>query len=93
MSRAGFNERIHPYQLQLRICEGFDFQGIQNKGSVTLDFQEGKITNYHTDEDMVSTTIREYAASDDDLKELYSFLHWTLSKSLSPCRKVKKDSM
>ena len=73
MSRIGFDKKIHPYQLQVRICSAPDFQGIQNRGGVTLDLREGRITNYHTDEDMISTKIQECIAGDDDLKELYSF--------------------
>ena len=73
MSRIGFDKRIHPYQLQLRLCVLYDPEGIQNRGGVTLDFREGRITNYHTNEDMISTKIQECVAGDDDLKELYSF--------------------
>lgn len=74
MNRVGFDKRIHPHRLQLRCCMAFDIQGIQNESSVTLNLQEGIITNYHTDSEQVSTTIREYIACDDELKELYSFL-------------------
>lgn len=74
MSRIGFDKGIHPYQLQLRICSFPDTQGIQNRNSVTLNLQEGRITSYYTDEDQVSTAIKEYVASDDELKELYDFL-------------------
>ena len=73
MSRTGFDQKKHPYQLQLRICSFLDIEGIQNKSSVTINFEEGRITNYHTDDAQISTTIREYIASDDELKELYSF--------------------
>lgn len=59
MSRIGFDQKIHPYQLQLRICAFPDIQGLQNRSSVTLDLQEGKITNYNTEENMFRTTIRE----------------------------------
>ena len=72
MSRIGFDKKIHPYQLQLRLCTFPDPIGIQNKTGVTLDFREGKIINYHTDEDMISTIIKECVVSDDDLKELYT---------------------
>ena len=73
MNRIGFDINKHPFQLQLRICLFSDLQGIQTKDSVTLNFQEGTITNYHTDKNQVNTTINEYTASDDELKELYGF--------------------
>ena len=74
MSRIGFDKKIHPYQLQLRLCTLPDLKGIQNKTGITLDFREGKIINYHTDEDMISTTIKECVVGDADLKELYTIL-------------------
>ena len=73
MSRIGFDKRIHPYQLQLRLCVLYDPEGIQNKGGVTLDLREGKITNYNTEENIFRTKINEYIVSDDELKELYDF--------------------
>ena len=73
MSRAGFDKRIHPFQLQLRVCSFLDLQGVENKSSATINFKEGSITSYHTDDLQISTTIREYIVSDDELKELYSF--------------------
>ena len=73
MSRIGFNPKIHPYQIQLRMCSFPDYQGIRNLDSETLDFQKGKIISYHTDRDQIGTTIREFVASDEDLKELYRF--------------------
>ena len=54
MSRIGFDKRIHPYQLQLRICNLLDPEGIQNRGSVTLDFCEGKITNTFSMEEKIN---------------------------------------
>lgn len=74
MSRNGFNPKIHPYQLQLRVSPFGDSQGLRNRSSITIDLQNGKIKEYNTDEEQISTTIREYAASDDELKELYDFL-------------------
>ena len=41
-----------------------DYQGLENKSCLSLNLQEGKITEYHTDEDMIKTEIREYIASD-----------------------------
>lgn len=73
MSRVGFDKRIHPFQLQLRVCSFLDSEGIENKSSVTVNFKEGRITSYHTDDPQISTNIREYIVSDDELKELYSF--------------------
>jgi len=72
MSRVGFDKRIHPFQLQLRVCSLLDLQGVENKSSVIINFKEGRITSYHTDDPQISTTIREYIVSDDELKELYS---------------------
>ena len=74
MCRIGFDKIIHPYQLQLRLCAFPDSEGIQNRSGVTLDLREGTIKNYNTSENLFRTTIREYIASDDELKELYSFL-------------------
>ena len=74
MCRIGFDKKIHPYQLQLRLCAFPDLEGIQNRSGVTLDLREGTIKNYNTTENIFRTTIREYIASDDELKELYSFL-------------------
>lgn len=74
MSRIGYDKRKHPYELQLRIGAGLDYQGLENKSCLSLNLQEGKITEYHTDEDMIKTEIREYIASDEELEELYSFL-------------------
>ena len=65
--------RIHPYQLQVRICSATDLQGIQNRSGVTLDLREGIIKNYNTEENLFRTKISEYIASDEELKELYSF--------------------
>ena len=73
LSRIGFDKYIHPYLLQLRVCSFLDPQGIMNRDSTTLNLQEGIITEYLTDEDQIETKISEYVASDDDLKELYSF--------------------
>ena len=73
MNRIGFDQRKHPYQLQLRIASGFDMNGLQNRSSTSINFLKGIITKYNTDEDQISTTIKEYIASDDELKELYSF--------------------
>ena len=73
MNRIGFDQRKHPYQLQLRIASGFDMNGLQNRSSSSINFLKGIITKYNTDEDQISTTIKEYIASDDELKELYSF--------------------
>ena len=73
MNRRGFDKMIHPRQLQLRMCIGFDYQGLQNDSSVTIDFETGRITNYHTNDNQISTSIREYVASDEELKELYGF--------------------
>ena len=53
----GFDKEIHPYQLQLRICTFPDLEGIQNRSSITVNLEEGRITIYHTDEDQISTTI------------------------------------
>ncbi len=74
MSRIGFDQEVHPLQLQLRVCSFPDIQGIANRCSVTLNLQDGTIRNYHTDEEQISTITREYTASDSELKELYSFL-------------------
>lgn len=73
MSRIGFSQKIHHYQLQLRICSILDVGGLRNESSITIDFQQGRITNYHTDKDQVNTRIQEYVASDDELQELYDF--------------------
>ena len=73
MSRSGFNHKIHPYLLQLRMCRGLDLEGIQNRSSVSINLREGKITNYNTNDAQVSTNIREYTVNDDELRELYSF--------------------
>ena len=73
MSRIGFDQKIHPYQLQLRICSIFDVGGLGKKSSITIDFQNGRIANYRTDKDQINTRIQEYVASDDELKELYDF--------------------
>lgn len=73
MNRIGFDNRIHPYQLQLRVCSMLDPQGLQNKESTTINFQEGKITKYHTADNQISTAINEYVASDEELKDLYEF--------------------
>ncbi len=59
--------------MHLRIASGFDIHGLQNSSSVNINFLKGIITDYHTDDDQINTTIREYIASDDELKELYSF--------------------
>ena len=73
MSRIGFDSIIHPYQLQLRVCSILDPDGIQNSSCDVIDFREGRVTEYNTDDEKVSTIIREYIASDDELKELYAF--------------------
>lgn len=73
MGRIGFDPKVHPYQIQLRVYGFPDYQGIRNQGSETLDFQKGKIISYHTDSEQIGTTIREFVASDEDLKELYHF--------------------
>lgn len=73
MSRIGFDGKKHPYQLSLRIASGFDLHGLQNTSSLNINFLKGIITDYHTDDDQINTAIREYIASDDELKELYSF--------------------
>ena len=73
MSRIGFDKEKHPYQLQLRIASGFDIHGLQNSSSVNINFLKGIITDYHTDDDQIKTNIQEYIASDDEMKDLYSF--------------------
>ena len=71
--RIGFDPKIHPYQIQLRVCCFPDYQGIRSQDSETLDLQKGKIISYHTDSEQIGTTIREFVASDEDLTELYRF--------------------
>ena len=73
MSRIGYDQKIHPYYLQLRLVSIMDPQGVQNKSSITLNLQDGKIIRNHTDENQMTTMIKEYIVGDDDLKELYSF--------------------
>lgn len=73
LSRIGFDKKKHPFQLQLRICLFPDWEGSRNRSSVIIDLQNGKITNYQTDKDQINTTIKEYVASNKELKELYSF--------------------
>ena len=73
MSRIGFDRKIHPYQLQLRICSVPDAAGLQNKSGTTIDFLNGKIIDYHIDEDQINTRITAYTASDNELEELYGF--------------------
>ena len=91
MYRNGFDENSHPFQLQMRICGFPDYQGLQNKKSVTLDLSTGKIISYHTGKAEKTTVIREYIADEDDLKELYSFLTLDAIKKFEALPDSEKD--
>ncbi len=91
MSRIGYDNRKHPYQLQLRMCEGLDYQGLENISSLTLNLQEGIIIKYHTDKDMINTLIREYHASDEELQELYGFLTMDSIKEFESMSSKEKE--
>ena len=73
MSRIGFDEKIHPYELQLRTSSLMDPGGLRNRDCLILNLREGRVTQYNTDKFQINTAIREYVASDDELKELYCF--------------------
>ncbi len=76
MIRIGYDKKIHPYQLQLRICSFPDYDGLGCRNTVTVDFKEGRIKNYQTSKDMANTTIKEYTATDKELTDLYRFFTW-----------------
>ena len=71
MARIGFDQKIHPCQLQLRTCSMLDPQGIQNNCCLVFDLMNGIIKNYHTADNQFSTSVREYICRDDELKEVY----------------------
>lgn len=73
MNRIGFDQKQHPRQIQLRFCSLLDLQGLKNRASVTIDLQEGTITNYFTSDEGTSTRIKKYVACDSEIKELYEF--------------------
>ncbi len=79
MSRIGYSDRKHPYELQLRIGDGLDYQGLENKSCLSLNLQEGK------------TEIREYIASNEELEELYSFLTMEAIEEFESMSGTKKE--
>lgn len=73
MGRIGYDKKVHPFVLQLQLCNAMYLKGLESTNSISINFQDGIIITYRTDNKQNATMIEDYATRDDEMKELYGF--------------------